>query len=145
MSIRQLLIDIRMNDTTIDCGGNDVVEVTAIVAITTDGQASTYAVSIWDHNRFFADRQLSDRVVENIPAMDPSNDYRKVHYFSLSCDDQCHVKGEYGSAGEEKADVYAYGEEWNSILGAQVQEGAARASGTIPVRCLRSQRRSNSK
>jgi hypothetical protein len=145
MSIRQLLIDINITDTTIDCDGNDVEEVKAIVAITTDGQPSTYAVSLWDHNFFFADRQLSDRIVENIPAMDPSNDYRKVHYFSLSCDDQCHVKGNSGSAGEEKADVYAYSEEWNSLLGQQVQEGEAQASRTIRVRCVRSQRRTNPK
>jgi hypothetical protein len=135
MAIQDLRISIGVDQATLNCG-QDVCNVTVIVAITTDGTPSRYAVSVWDYNTLFANTQLTDRVEETIPAMGPTQEYTKVHYFTLECDGSCHVAGNYGSAGESTADVFARGEEWNDILGQPVVGGKSVDTSTVEVSCV---------
>jgi len=106
MPFQNIAVAIQVNPTNVVCpppaGG--VITVTATVTGNVGGQRGKYQVYIYDADNWWFDTLLDQSLwVTSRPG--PVND---VHTFTLTCDNNCHVRGLLGNIGEVITNIYAW-------------------------------------
>lgn len=123
MPFQNIAVAIQVNPANVPCpppGG--VINVKVTVTGNVGGQLGKYQVKIYDADNLWFDDLLD---MTNWLTVNPGP-VNAVHNFTLTCDQNCHVRGAVGTSGEANPTIYAW---------VDGQRNVTAMSAQVPVSC----------